>query len=95
MPYFLIICFTVWFIDFLRAPSWAADQLALKRIWYKTYYGEPVPRRLKPFDCVLCLSFWLAFFYSLTCKNFFDTFLYSAATSLGASVLSLILNKLR
>lgn len=94
MPYLLIVCFSVWFVDFLRLPQRLAVWLCDKGLYYKTYYGQPIPRRLKPFDCVMCLSFWLALTYSVYEKNFLLAPLVSATTSLGACVLGNLIRKL-
>ena len=48
-------------------PQWVSWWLAKKGIWYRIppnaqTFSNPMklPRRIKPFDCAECLSFWVA-----------------------------------
>lgn len=95
MPYILIGIFVVWFVEVVRIPQRLMQFLHDRKLIYKSYYGQTVPRRIKPFDCVECFSFWISISYSLTHENFFTSFLYGAATSYCAYALMLLTNRLR
>jgi len=59
------------FAEFSGIPQHVKSWLAKKKIWYKvpstvSTFSSPVrfPRRIKPFDCSLCLSFWICLYLS-------------------------------
>lgn len=38
--------------------------LKVKKIWYKMdHFNMVIERRIKPFDCPLCLAFWISTIY--------------------------------
>lgn len=60
-------CLAILFVELSGIPDAAKAWLAKKRIWYKPAFsermgisgGKAYPRRIKPLDCALCLSFWI------------------------------------
>lgn len=66
-------CFGVVFAEYSGIPNTIKKWLMVNKIWYKKGYslngqfvsandGKLFPRRIKPFDCSLCLSFWICLF---------------------------------
>lgn len=95
MTYILIAIFSFWFVEITLLPKHFAEWLHRKHIFYKTYedddFRATYARRIKPFDCTMCLSFWLALGYCLaTCPA---NFLIVPATSFLAVMLALFTNK--
>lgn len=97
MTYLLIALFSFWFVELTRTPFKFSTWLKDKRILYKVYEDEGFrvhyERRIKPLDCSLCLSFWLALGYSLATDPTFYSPLYAGLTSLLAVWASLFTNK--
>lgn len=58
--------------------------------WVQTIKWYLQITRLKPFDCPLCLSFWIAFIYSFVTHPSVMTNLFTAAMS---SVLAIYISK--
>lgn len=91
MTYVLIAAFSFWFVELTRLPfklmSWLCD-----KGWVKKYYmGQPIPRRITPFDCTLCLAFWLALAYALATNP--ANLIYAPLTSMLAVTISLFTNR--
>lgn len=58
-----------------------------KAIWL--FWGYDL-KRLKPFDCALCLGFWLSFFYSKEISMFSIGYAFTCA--LSAEIASRLFN---
>jgi hypothetical protein len=92
MIYVLIAAFSFWFAEILQAATHVSEWLCEKEYVYKDYYGQKLPRRLKPFDCTLCLSFWIALAYGLATDPT-ASLLNAGTCSLLAVLLALFTNK--
>jgi hypothetical protein len=92
-----IICFSVFFAELSNVPQTLMWWLCKKNIVYKVdIYNSKQPRRCKPFDCAMCLSFWIGFVYCLSNYNGIVNLIgFSSLCSIGAVVLINILNKLK
>lgn len=67
--------------------------LMVKRIWYVTdQFGYIKPRRVKPFDCEVCMGFWLGFFYNL--DSGITAIIYGIVCSALTVILTKVLNRL-
>lgn len=93
MIYVLIAAFSFWFAELARIP-----QMIMEKLWrlgwvYKTYFGNELPRRLKPFDCTLCLSFWGGLAYSLATGPCWYSFMLAGCCSFLAVSIALFTNK--
>lgn len=92
----LISVFATWFTEMSFVTHYIKWRLCENRWWYTKVYPKGkkpvfVERRIKPFDCDKCLSFWMAVAYTLYIGyNPFEVLLYSAFTS----ALSITLTKL-
>jgi hypothetical protein len=85
MSYILIALFCYWFTAVVKIPWGVMEYLCDKRLVYRTYYGQPMPRRIKPFDCHYCLAFWVSLCYAIWVhENLFHGILYAALSSLFA-----------
>jgi len=63
--------------------------LCEKKFWYRLdQFNIPQQRRLKPFDCVVCLGFWLGLFYNL------NEGLYAPVYGIVASSVGLFISKI-
>lgn len=73
---------------------WLKRYLAQKKIWYKANYSTTGPRftrRMKPFDCYECLSFWTALIVSY--KRFHYTLPESIAMACVCCIFSIFVWK--
>lgn len=78
----LIAIASAWFTDMSNLPQQLKWWLLKKKLWYKKQRGVFLERRIKPFDCEKCLSFWLSIIYT-TSNNYqwYEVLIYSASTS--------------
>ena len=84
MPYATIILFTCWFVMFSGVPKMI--------LWFVNKYIHN-GNRIRPFDCEKCLAFWISIIYF-----FHEGWLcipIAGCVSLGAIMLSILINKLR
>jgi hypothetical protein len=68
--------------NFIAEKSGVMDQIKF-RLYYRIYTRKTkyVPYRLKPFDCTMCLSFWLTLTYILFIHEYNFTLPFAAATA--------------
>ena len=57
------------------------------------FFKRPQSKRLKPFDCSMCLAFWISIFYFW--NNSPIIIVYAATASVTAIVVESIMRKLR
>lgn len=102
--FFIIACtaFGVLFAELSGIPQFVSRFLAAMRIWYKQGYyingefvsdksGKALPRRIKPFDCGMCLSFWTCFLISKFWLH--ADWIYSVGFAAMSAVLAVIILK--
>lgn len=96
-------CFGVTFAELSGIPNKIKTWLKDKRIWYRKgiFYGNEfvqgqtggyITRRIKPFDCPLCLSFWICL--SLCYFKADQTIMMSIGYACISSVLSVWIVKI-
>lgn len=88
----LIAIASTWFTTMSNIPQTIKYYLKKLNIWYLTdEYGVHVARRIKPFDCEKCLSFWLTIIY---CWSLHYELLYVLLYATCASSISLLISKI-
>lgn len=80
VSYILIAAFSFWFAELSTIPQTLVIFFELKR--------------LRPFDCTKCLSFWFAIVYGLFYYDIHLVILYAGLTSLFGIIFSRIYYKL-
>jgi len=80
VSFILIAAFSFWFAELSTVPQQIVIFFEIKR--------------LKPFDCTKCLSFWSAIGYGLVYYDVHLVILYAGLTSLAGIILSRIYYKL-
>jgi hypothetical protein len=80
VSFILIAAFSFWFAELSTVPQQIVIFFEIKRI--------------RPFDCTKCLSFWVALFYGLLYYEVHLVILYAGLTSLFAIIFSRIYYKL-
>lgn len=92
-----IICFAVFFAELSQVPQNIMYYLCKANLVYKIdIYNTHKPRRIKPFDCAMCLASWIGFVYQLlNFTNVFHLMAFCSMCSVGAVLLISILNKLK
>lgn len=95
MTYILIAVFSFWFVEITLVPKYVSEWLHRRHWFYKVYedddFRATYARRIKPFDCTACLSFWVALGYCLATSP--ANYMLAPATSLFAVMISLFTNK--
>lgn len=94
--YLLIALFSAWFAEISELPQFLMKWLMYRyKIFKRVQMGEIVterPYRIKPFDCELCLSWWIALITSLAVYHF--SFFYSILISGSCSLIAMVIVKL-
>jgi hypothetical protein len=80
VSFILIAAFSFWFAELSTVPQQIVIFFEIKR--------------LRPFDCTKCLSFWSAIGYGLVYYEVHLVILYAGLTSLAGIILSRIYYKL-
>jgi hypothetical protein len=80
VSFILIAAFSFWFAELSTIPQQIVIFFEIKR--------------LRPFDCTKCLSFWSAIGYGLVYYDVHLVILYAGLTSLAGIILSRIYYKL-
>jgi hypothetical protein len=80
VSFILIAAFSFWFAELSTVPQQIVIFFEIKR--------------LRPFDCTKCLSFWSAIGYGLVYYDVHLVILYAGLTSLAGIILSRIYYKL-
>lgn len=92
-----IVLFSVFFAEISQVPQNIMHFLCQAGLVYKLdAYNSHKPRRIKPFDCAMCLSLWIGIVYSIVNYNgLFHLLSFCAMCSIGAIVVIRILHKLQ
>lgn len=62
LPILMISSFAVLFAERSGIMQNIRWRLKVSGLWFKEIAGRRMERRLKPFDCSMCLAFWMALF---------------------------------
>lgn len=96
MIYILIAAFSFWFVNVTKLPKNFAEWLKVKKVWYNIYEEKGVEylyaKRLKPFDCDICLSFWLTLALTYS-TDYVNWVLMAGVTSLFTFILHGVINR--